>query len=80
MSIESAQMAKSYNTNHFQALSGLGLVHYDATRYRSAAKFFRASLSIDPWSPVSSRLSLCLDILERLDLDEDESNENSSKE
>jgi tetratricopeptide (TPR) repeat protein len=70
MSIETAHMAKSYNANHFQALSGLGLVHYDASRYKSAAKFFRKSLRIDPWSPVSSRLLMCLDMLERLDLDE----------
>ena len=80
MSIETAHMAKSYNANHFQALSGLGLVHYDATRYKSAAKFFRESLSIDPWSPVSSRLLLCLDILEKLDLHENERNQSPSKE
>ena len=69
---DAARRTLELQPNHFQALNGLGLVQYESRRYRLAAESFRKSLRIDPWSPVSSRLSACLDLLVRLDLEEDE--------
>jgi len=47
---------------HFQALNGLGLVFYEKKDYKKALETFRKSLSLDPWSPVSSKLSSCIDM------------------
>jgi hemimethylated DNA binding protein len=50
---------------HFQAQNGLGLVYFEKKDFLSAIECFRKSLELDPWSPVSARLSLCLDTLEK---------------
>lgn len=61
---EAAKQTLELQPDHFQALNGLGLVQYETKRYKLAAESFRRSLRLDPWSPVSSRLSACLDLLE----------------
>jgi tetratricopeptide (TPR) repeat protein len=48
---------------HFQAQNGLGLVYYEKKDLPSAVECFHKSMDLDPWSPVSSRLSVCLDTL-----------------
>lgn len=50
---------------HFHALNGLGLVYNEKKDLELAVDAFRRSIYLDPWSPVSGRLSLCLDTLER---------------
>lgn len=77
-SLEAATRTLELQPKHFQALSGLGLAQYETRRYRLAAESFRKSLRIDPWSPVSSRLSSCLDLLVKLDLEEDEGSKEGS--
>lgn len=60
--IESTQYVLSLtDNNHFQALNGLGLIYYEDGEYQLAAELFTKSLTIDPWSPSSSKLSACLD-------------------
>jgi len=71
-SIEAAKTCMQYNPKHFQSLSGLGLVYHDISQYKKAAEFFRKSLQLNPWSRVSSRLSVSLDTLKRLDIREKE--------
>lgn len=63
-SLKAAETAINLNNSHFQAYSGSGLVYSETGRYEAAAKCFRQSLRIDPWSPISSRLSLILDMEE----------------
>jgi hemimethylated DNA binding protein len=46
---------------HFQALNGLGLIYFDQDDYAKAIECFRKSTEMDPWSPVSSKLSVALD-------------------
>ena len=70
-SIEAAELACEMEPRHFQAFAGLGLAYNDITQYTKATKYFRTSLRLQPWSPVSSRLSVCLDLLNRLELQED---------
>lgn len=65
---EAAQQTLDLHPCHFQALNGLGLVQHATKRYKLAAETFRKSISLHPWSPVSSRLSVCLDLLKDLDL------------
>jgi tetratricopeptide (TPR) repeat protein len=61
--LEAAERTLILEPTHFQALNGLGLVQYETRRYRLAVDSFRQSLAIDPWSPVSSRLAACLDLV-----------------
>jgi hemimethylated DNA binding protein len=61
-----ASLAKAQKTieclpTHFQALNGLGLVYYEKKEISSAIDCFRKSMDLDPWSPVSARLSVCLE-------------------
>ena len=70
-SIEAAERACEMEPRHFQAYAGLGLVYNDLTQYKEATKYFRRSLRLQPWSPVSSRLSVCLDLMKRLELQEE---------
>ena len=70
-SILAAETARKINDLHYQAHAGLGLVYSDNNQYKKAAQAFRKTLSLNPWSPVSSRLNTCLDTLNRLELDED---------
>lgn len=69
--LEAAERTLELLPKHFQAMNGLGLVHYETRRYKLAAQSFRQSLSLDPWSPVSARLSACLDMLHGIDLEEE---------
>mmetsp|Transcript_10223 Transcript_10223/g.14341 ORF Transcript_10223/g.14341 Transcript_10223/m.14341 type:complete len:195 (-) Transcript_10223:656-1240(-) len=69
-SLEAAKQTLELQPDHFQALNGLGLVQYETKRYKLAAETFRRSLRLDPWSPVSSRLSACLDLLKAMDNEE----------
>jgi len=71
-SLEAAEKTLELIPHHFQAMNGLGLIHFETRRYKLAAEAFRQSLRIDPWSPVSSRLASCLDMLYGSDLDEEE--------
>lgn len=70
LSSEAAKRTLEIHPNHFQALSGLGLVQYETKRYKLAAHSFRQSLDLDPWGPMSSKLSACLDLIEALDEEE----------
>lgn len=79
LSLESAERTLELLPKHFQAMNGLGLVHYETRRYKLAAQTFRQSLSLDPWSPVSSRLSACLDMLHGMDLEEEQAPSPESK-
>jgi hemimethylated DNA binding protein len=63
--IESSKKALELEPQHFQAWSGLGLVYFEKKDFREAAHCFRKSLEIDPWSPASSKLSMCLDLLDQ---------------
>lgn len=72
LSLEAAEQTLKLLPKHFQAMNGLGLVHYETRRYKLAAQTFRQSLVLDPWSPVSSRLSACLDMLHGMDLEEEQ--------
>eukprot|EP00559_Dactyliosolen_fragilissimus_P008986 CAMPEP_0184864100 /NCGR_PEP_ID=MMETSP0580-20130426/13750_1 /TAXON_ID=1118495 /ORGANISM="Dactyliosolen fragilissimus" /LENGTH=739 /DNA_ID=CAMNT_0027362747 /DNA_START=281 /DNA_END=2500 /DNA_ORIENTATION=+ len=65
---ESAKMALSIEQRHFQALSGLGLLYSEESKYEKAASSFQKSLELNPWSPGSSRLSACLDSIKRIEL------------
>jgi tetratricopeptide (TPR) repeat protein len=66
-SLEAAERTLELLPRHFQAMNGLGLVHYETQRYELAARFFRQILTLDPWSPVSARLAACKDILHDVD-------------
>lgn len=71
LSLEAVERTLDLLPMHFQAMNGLGLVQYETRRYKAAAQTFRQSLNLDPWSPVSARLSACLDMLYGTDLEEE---------
>ena len=77
-SLEAAERTLELLPRHFQAMNGLGLVHYEMQRYKLAARFFRQSLTLDPWSPVSARLSACKDMLHDVDLGEEGASEGTA--
>jgi len=80
-SLEAARAALHLAPTNFQALSGLGLVQYETRRYQLAAETFRRSLQLDPWGPISSRLSVCIDLLEAVDIaNSDDTNEETEEE
>lgn len=56
---------------HYQARNGLGLLHFEEKGYREAAACFRESLDIDPWSPVAAKLSVCVDLLNKVILEDE---------
>jgi tetratricopeptide (TPR) repeat protein len=64
-SMAAAQKTLELIPNHFQALNGLGLVYNEKKDLQDARDTFRKSMKIDPWSPVSGRLSACLNTLDR---------------
>ena len=59
-SLASAQKALYLIPTHYQALNGMGLVHYERNEVPLAVENFQKSLELDPWSSVSSRLADCL--------------------
>lgn len=71
-SISAAENASTINELHYQAHAGLGLVYSDTNQYQKAARAFRKTLALNPWSPVSSRLNIALDNLKRLELEEEQ--------
>lgn len=62
-SLAAARRSLECLPTHFQAQNGLGLVYYEKKDIPAAVKCFHKSMEIDPWSPVSARLSTCLDTL-----------------
>ena len=64
--LETTRKALDLDPYHFQAMNGLGLIHFERKEYKEAVDCFRKSIAVDPWSPVASKLSLTLDILDRL--------------
>jgi tetratricopeptide (TPR) repeat protein len=64
-SIDAAVKALKLQPMNFQTQSGIGLCLYDMGKYEESAAAFRQCLELDPWSPVSTRLSACIDILNR---------------
>jgi hemimethylated DNA binding protein len=60
-----ARRALALDPGHAQAWSGLGLVHFERREHRRAMGCFRESIRIDPWSPVASKLSACVDMVNR---------------
>ena len=71
-SIDAAKNASMINDMHFQAYAGLGLVYNDTNQYEKAADAFRKALSLNPWSPVASKLNVCLDTIKRLHVQKDD--------
>eukprot|EP00980_Cylindrotheca_fusiformis_P028896 scaffold22671_cov164-Cylindrotheca_fusiformis.AAC.5 len=59
-SLAASKKTIEYLPTHFQALNGMGLVYYEKKDISSAISSFRQSMELDPWSPVSARLSTCL--------------------
>ena len=70
-SISAADKAGKINEMHYQTYAGLGLVYSDMNQYQKSAQALRKTLSLNPWSPASSRLNICLDKMKRLGLEED---------
>jgi len=80
-SMEAAQEVVRVQPQHFQAFNGLGLVQYECRQYQNAIDSFRKSIQLDPWSPVSSRLAVGIDLVKSLDLDtEDTQTDEASEE
>mmetsp|Transcript_28098 Transcript_28098/g.39720 ORF Transcript_28098/g.39720 Transcript_28098/m.39720 type:complete len:154 (-) Transcript_28098:326-787(-) len=71
-SLEASEKTLKLLPQHFRAMDGLGLIQYETKRFKMAAMTFRRSLQIDPWSPVSSRLAICLDLLHGSDLEDEQ--------
>ena len=64
-SLAAAQKTLELIPGHYQAQNGLGLVYFEKKDYQAAIDSFRKSLELDPWSPVSARLAICLDAVEK---------------
>lgn len=62
-SLAAAQRTVEALPTHFQAMNGMGLVHFEKKDIPSAIHCFRESMELDPWSPVSARLSVCTDTM-----------------
>jgi len=65
--IASTNHALQLDSSHTQALSGLGLIYFQKREFDKAAACFRKSLDFDPWSPVGSKLSICIDAKNQTD-------------
>lgn len=68
--IEATMRVLELDPTHYQAKNGLGLLHFERKEYREAAKCFRESLAMDPWSPVAAKLSVCIDLLDQVVLED----------
>lgn len=77
-SLKAAERTLELLPRHFQAMNGLGLVHFETRRYKFAARSFRQSLTLDPWSQVSARLAACKDMLHDVDLEEEGASEGTA--
>lgn len=64
--LESTKKVLELDPNHLQAIIGMGLIHYENDEYQEAVNCFRKALNIDPWSPVGAKLSLTLDLLDKV--------------
>ena len=62
-SLAAAKRTVELVPTHFQALNGMGLVYSELKELPSAVASFQKGLEIDPWSPVSSRLSSSIETL-----------------
>ena len=71
-SLDAVNEAIDLIPHHFQAMGGLGMIQYETRRYKLAAQSFRECLRLNPWSPVSVRLSACLDLLYGSDLKDEQ--------
>jgi hemimethylated DNA binding protein len=65
-SLESTEKALELDSAHLQAVIGLGLLHFEQEDYQQAVECFRKAIAVDPWSPVAAKLSLTLDLLDKL--------------
>lgn len=65
LSLEYAKRTMETQPNHFQAQNSLGLLYYEMNDIPNAARSFQKSIEQDPWSPVSTRLSVCRDNLKQ---------------
>lgn len=59
--IEASNKALQTDPRNFQALAGIGLVEMDSLNFKKAITAFRRCLTLNPWSEISARLSICLD-------------------
>merc|ERR1719464_375036 len=64
-SMAAAQKTLEIIPNHFQAMNGLGLVYSEKRDLHHAKDYFRKSIELDPWAPVATRLSICLNTIEK---------------
>lgn len=62
-SLVSTKKALDREPDHFQALNGLGLLYFEKGNYHEAVEHFKQSTLIDPWSPVSAKLSVAVDLV-----------------
>jgi len=65
-SAESTQKALEIDPLHIQASNGLGMILFEKQEFEEAANCFRKSLELDPWSAVSTKLSVCIDLLSQM--------------
>jgi hemimethylated DNA binding protein len=63
--VEALEKALALDGINFQAMTSMGLIAFDEKDYSKASEWFRKSLALDPWSMASTRLSACLDLIER---------------
>ena len=65
-SLESTQKVLEIDPTHLQAIIGLGLIHFENEEYQEAVKCFRKAIALDPWSPIGAKLSMTLDLLDKI--------------
>jgi tetratricopeptide (TPR) repeat protein len=61
--LEVSKKAVDLQPMNFQAFSGAGLCEYEQGNHEKAAALFRHSLALNPWGPVATKLSACLDMI-----------------
>ena len=78
-SLDAAEKTLELMPTHFQAHNGVGLCHFDEGRHEKASEAFKRSIDLDPWSPVSSKLAACIDMLQKGQTDKKEEDENKKE-